>query len=154
MKLVEIKREPEDLSWVVLRDEMDIRESKNVKFTNTVTLEDVSDKELDDLKKKCVNTVAYTLNKVHQYCSSDYNYTIPINTKEWSIPKRVIFNPPATVVFWWDGTKTVVKCQGDEEFDEEVGLAMAIAQHLAGNRSKYKKIVKNASRPQEKHALK
>ena len=25
--------------------------------------------------------------------------------------KNVIFNPPATIVFWEDGSKTVVKCQ-------------------------------------------
>ena len=24
--------------------------------------------------------------------------------------KNVIFNPPATIVFWKDGTKTIVKC--------------------------------------------
>ena len=25
--------------------------------------------------------------------------------------KKVIFNPPATIVFWEDGSKTVVKCR-------------------------------------------
>lgn len=38
--------------------------------------------------------------------------------------QRVIFNGPATIVFWTDGTKTVVKCHG-EKFDPEKGLAMA-----------------------------
>lgn len=28
--------------------------------------------------------------------------------------KNVIFNDPATIVFWKDGTKTVVKCQKDK----------------------------------------
>lgn len=42
--------------------------------------------------------------------------------------KNVIFNPPATIVFWKDGTKTVVKAQG-ETFDPEKGLAMAISRH-------------------------
>lgn len=31
---------------------------------------------------------------------------------------KVIFNPPATIVFWKDGTKTVVKCKEGEEFSE------------------------------------
>lgn len=66
-------------------------------------------------------------------------------------PSRVIFNPPATIVFWNDGTKTIVKCREDDNFDEEVGLAMAIAQKVAGDRSKYKKMIKNASRPQMKN---
>lgn len=45
--------------------------------------------------------------------------------------KNVIFNPPATIVFWADGTKTVVKAHG-EEFDPEKGLAMAIAKKVLG----------------------
>ena len=41
--------------------------------------------------------------------------------------KDVIFNDPATIVFWEDGGKTVVQCQNGEEFDPEKGLAMAIS---------------------------
>ena len=39
--------------------------------------------------------------------------------------KKVIFHDPATIVYWKDGTKTVVKCKEDEEFDKWTGLAMA-----------------------------
>lgn len=42
--------------------------------------------------------------------------------------KQVIFNAPATIVFWKDGSKTVVRAQGDE-YDPEKGLAMAVARH-------------------------
>ena len=38
--------------------------------------------------------------------------------------KKVIFNNPATIVFWSDGTKTVVKCQEGDTFDQEKGLAL------------------------------
>ena len=51
--------------------------------------------------------------------------------------KNVIFNDPATIVFWEDGTKTVVKCQDGDEFDPEKGLAMAIAKKAYGNKSGY-----------------
>lgn len=51
--------------------------------------------------------------------------------------KNVIFNPPATIVFWNDGTKTVVKAH-DEVFDWEKGLAMAICKkYLSGNKGRY-----------------
>lgn len=50
--------------------------------------------------------------------------------------KKVIFNDPATIVFWNDGTKTVVKAH-DEEFDPEKGLAMAISKKLLGNKGNY-----------------
>lgn len=47
--------------------------------------------------------------------------------------KDVIFNDPATIVFWIDGSKTVVKCQKGETFDPEKGLAMAISKKFLGN---------------------
>lgn len=50
--------------------------------------------------------------------------------------KKVIFNNPATIVFWADGTKTVVKAE-NEEFDPEKGLAMAIAKKALGNKGNY-----------------
>lgn len=49
---------------------------------------------------------------------------------------NVIFNPPATIVFWNDGVKTVVKAV-NEPFDPEKGLAMAICKRFFGNDSKY-----------------
>lgn len=50
--------------------------------------------------------------------------------------KHVIFNDPATIVFWTDGSKTVVKAV-DEPFDPEKGLAMAIAKRVLGNQGNY-----------------
>ncbi len=51
--------------------------------------------------------------------------------------KRVIFNEPATIVYWDDGEKTVVKCKEGELFDPEKGLAMAISKKALGNRGNY-----------------
>ena len=51
--------------------------------------------------------------------------------------KNVIFNDPATIVFWNDGTKTVVKCQPGDSFDPEKGLAMAIVKKAYGNKGSY-----------------
>ena len=50
--------------------------------------------------------------------------------------KDVIFNDPATIVLWKDGTKTVVKAE-DEKFDPEKGLAMAISKRVMGNKGNY-----------------
>ena len=50
--------------------------------------------------------------------------------------EKVIFNEPATIVFWSDGSKTVVKC-ANEEFDKEKGLAMAICKRVLGNKGNY-----------------
>lgn len=56
--------------------------------------------------------------------SKNRNMSAPVNPIE-----KVIFNDPATIVFWKDGTKTIVKCQEGAEFDFEKGLAMAISRH-------------------------
>jgi hypothetical protein len=56
--------------------------------------------------------------------------------------KNVIFNPPATIVFWTDGTKTVVKCQDGDEFDPEKGIAMAYIKKANGDKGNYNEIFK------------
>jgi hypothetical protein len=54
---------------------------------------------------------------------------------------KVVFNDPATIVFWADGTKTVVKAV-DEPFDKEKGLAMAICKKIFGNKGNYFNVIK------------
>ena len=56
-------------------------------------------------------------------------------------PVRVIFNDPATIVFWDDDTKTVVKCSDDDEFSEYEGFCPACTKKLLGNNSKIKKLI-------------
>ena len=55
--------------------------------------------------------------------------------------KKVRFNPPATIVFWTDNTKTVVKCSG-EDYDPEKGLAMCICKKMLGNKGNYYEVFK------------
>lgn len=60
--------------------------------------------------------------------------------------KDVKFSGPATIVFWTDGTKTVVKCRKGDKFDPEKGIAMACAKKLLGNEDGYhKEIAKYAN---------
>ena len=82
-----------------------------------------------EVEKYCYNDVVATrdlLNSIYGMSSSH-------------IPeiKNVIFNDPATIIFWEDGTKTVVKCQDGDEFDPEKGLAMAIVKKAYGNKGSY-----------------
>ena len=57
--------------------------------------------------------------------------------------KNVIFAPPATIIYWSDGSKTVVKCSEKDVFDPEKGLAMAIAKRCGGNKGSYYKEIQN-----------
>ena len=60
-----------------------------------------------------------------------------------AVVKNVIFAPPATIVYWSDGSKTVVKCSEKDVFDPEKGLAMAIAKRCGGNKGSYYKEIQN-----------
>lgn len=66
---------------------------------------------------------------VAKYCGSSRTETFAI--------EKVIFNNPATIVFWMDGTKTVVKTQNGEVYDPEKGLAMAISKRALGDKGNY-----------------
>ena len=74
----------------------------------------------------------------------------PLNFLSNNIPevKKVIFNDPATIVYWKDGTKTVVKCQKGDVFDSEKGFAMAFLKKCWGNKGNFNdkliKIMKEA----------
>ena len=57
--------------------------------------------------------------------------------------KDVIFAPPATIIYWSDGSKTVVKCSEKDVFDPEKGLAMAIAKRCGGSKGSYYKEIQN-----------
>ena len=54
--------------------------------------------------------------------------------------KKVIFNDPATIVFWEDGTKTVVKCSKNDSFNPYNGFCAALAKKIYGT-SRTRKIV-------------
>lgn len=83
--------------------------------------------------------------------SSDYkwsfNITFQQNTEANSDLriKRIIIRDPATIVFWEDGTKTVVKLSWadteDGKSDIYAGVAYAIAKKLFGSNSAFKKEV-------------
>ena len=73
--------------------------------------------------------------------SSLYAYFKPNNTNLPGI-KDVIFNEPATIIMWSDGTKTVVKCQEGEGYDPEKGMAMAISKKALGNKGNYCEVFK------------
>lgn len=79
--------------------------------------------------------VPTALDEANNYCMHD-----TVNSSRMMI-KNVIFKNPATIVFWSDGSKTVVKANLDD-YDPEKGLAMAIAKKALGNEGKYYNVFK------------
>lgn len=40
--------------------------------------------------------------------------------------KKVIYNNPATIVLWGDGTKTVIECHKEDTYDHVIGLLLCV----------------------------
>lgn len=67
--------------------------------------------------------------------------TLWLQTINFKIEK-VIFNDPATIVLWKDGTKTIVKCQEGDTYSKELGLAMCISKKALGNKGRFNETFK------------
>ena len=91
---------------------------------------------LDQVKRK------HNLEIVDCGVASVSNLWIKPNATNLPEIKDVIFNEPATIILWADGTKTVVKCQEGEGYDPEKGMAMAISKKALGNKGNYCEVFK------------
>lgn len=70
-------------------------------------------------------------------------------------PKQIIYNPPATIVFWEDGTKTVVKCSESETYSEYYGFLAALGKKIFETNSEVNRIVKTyIPKPKEEPKMK
>lgn len=98
----------------------------------------VMQKLTDDTKEYVRNDIESTLELYEEAKMALFRYSAinPGSTCTVLGIGDVIFNNPAIIVFWTDGTKTVVKAD-NEEFDPEKGLAMAIAKKALGNKHDY-----------------
>ena len=92
----------------------------------------------DDKRNKVIKEVWYTAMNP----SYGINNPTRVNYKCYYEIRKVIFNNPATIVFWNDGSKTVVKCAEEDTFDPEKGLAMAYMKWKMGNGNQYHKVFK------------
>ena len=59
-------------------------------------------------------------------------------------PEKIIYNGVATVVFWEDGTKTVVKRSNGTKDDKYNAFCAALAKKVFGTNNKLKNCIKEA----------
>ena len=119
--IVEIERRYRDDELYIVFKSKDYRTRKDFVILN-VAERDIKC-VLEDIEHGLIKTFNINLNKLE-----------PVK-----VPRivDVIHNDPATIVFWGDGTKTVVKCQDGDIYDPEKGLAMAISKKALGNQGNY-----------------
>lgn len=106
--------------------------------------ENIMGEKNDVFKIGYANTDIYSVVTDPSYAIVDNVYKIDYYDKMFIRQpeiKKVIFNDPATIVYWEDCTKTVVKCE-KEKYDPEKGLAMAIAKRALGNQGNYFEVFK------------
>lgn len=113
---------------------MSLKEMKQIltHYVDQKLLKTLSDKEVKNVFDMVSDTVHF--------------YPITIYESRPTV-ERVIFNDPATIVFFSDGTKSVVKCQKGEKYSKESGLSLAIAKRMLGNKEfhkTFKKFVENS----------
>lgn len=48
---------------------------------------------------------------------------------------KVIYNPPATIILWNDGTKTMSKCDKEDTYDKATGFMLCVLKKKYGNKT-------------------
>lgn len=74
----------------------------------------------DEIYKLCCLGKPVTINS--KYPENYLLNSFAVRSYTISKPKKVIFNNPATIVIWNDGTKTISKCSENDTFDKMKGF--------------------------------
>lgn len=69
-------------------------------------------------------------------------------------PNQILQSGDRTIVFWKDGTKTIVKRAADEEFNTYAAFTAALAIKIFGSNTHLKKVIDGKLKVQEKKAKK
>ena len=86
-----------------------------------------------------------------EYCRRLYwGAVVPVKSVK---PTKVLVQGTATIIWWSDGTKTIVKCQKGDKMDPEKGIAMCVMKKFMGTNethSNYLDFAKDAIAEYEK----
>lgn len=100
----------------------------------------------DKNKEETKMATTYDANTGKKYY--DYTQASAAYRSAFGIDK-VVYSQPATIVFWKDGSKTVVKCSENDVFDPLAGIAFAVMRKVYGK--EYRKIEKYAKEYEKLH---
>ena len=119
-------------------------QTKNRKITLGCNLKDIYPVSIDecDLKNNddFLDAMRY-YSKQENYYHNILSASMEIKVDIPGMIDRVIFNDPATIIIWNDGSKTVVKRSDDDIWDPEKGFCMAVIKKLYGHTSFIKRFM-------------
>ena len=127
-------------------------ETHKIKKYCYIRIADLIDSDIDSICVECADPLIYSVDPI--YTSFDGHRITRINPSIYSddtpyvpfdgifkidsypdvMPKKIIFNGPATIVIWDDGTKTVVKQSNLDNYDYEKGFAMCVVKKVFGDK--------------------
>lgn len=91
--------------------------------------------------QRMLNACSKARRDVHDYMQKDIEFTIPIHRQFRFTPKEIIYNDAATIVYWTDGTKTVVKCSENDVYSEYSGFVAAVAKKMYGGANAINRLI-------------
>lgn len=91
--------------------------------------------------QKLLNQCSKARRDVHDYMQKDSKFTAKIHRQFQFAPKEIIYHDAATIVYWTDGTKTVVKCNENDEYSEYAGFVAAVAKKMYGGANAINRLI-------------
>lgn len=91
--------------------------------------------------QKMLNECSKARRDVHDYMQKDSEFTARIHRQFQFAPKEIIYNDAATIVYWTDGTKTVVKCSENDVYSEYSGFVAAVAKKMYGGANAINRLI-------------
>ena len=90
------------------------------------------------------------VNGYYPYLNKRYTLsymTLNPNDKYVENIDRIICNPPATIIIWENGDKSIVKCMDTDTYNPEQGIAMCLLKQMLSDDGyrKLKKIMQEKS---------
>ena len=126
-KIGTVKRISESRAGVEFPDEKNTASSYGVFWFKVKNLESVTGLSLGDF---------FTGIAGMEFFDARHQRTLPFPDI-----KRVIYSGPKTIILWGDGTKTIVSCGENENYDHYTGFCAAITKKLFGSTSHAKKVL-------------
>lgn len=91
--------------------------------------------------QRMLNECSKARKNVHDYMQKDIEFTAGLHRRFRFAPKEIIYNDTATIVYWTDGTKTVVKCNENDEYSEYAGFVAAVAKKMYGGANAINRLI-------------
>lgn len=125
---------------------------------NQVTIKiECDDAGLDEINNRVygIKSPSRSMTEVAKnYALSDIKATLnAIYGSKIPMVKRILVSGICTIVFWVDGTKTIVRCKAGTEFNVYHAFTAALAKKIYGSNSQVNKIIKRKIQIQKKGDL-